>query len=181
MEIPSDASFREDLHSGTFLQSGTFLSTEMGPSRSDLLEVIERLPTKKKLRRVFQCLDTETQWVALRSMEKHFGITLKPSSGQSPDVRPDEKRSADGDDEATDADSSGEPRSAAAVSMAEAVHNVHEKPIQLAEKTSEHWERLSKQARTDVLDTLLGYEKALEQMINMFGTAGGNSSAGGHS
>lgn len=184
MEISNNDFAEASARDSLFAHAGT------APSRTDLLDVIRRLPTKEELRRVFQGLDASTLRIAMRSMKKHLSTAVevpsgkpregKPSSSKASTIealskRPPGEQSGRSYSAARRASGDAEPSSepewdqvAAATSAACAICDLHKRHARLARKACEHWEKLSWQVRTDMLSILLGYEKTLKRMVSVF-------------
>jgi hypothetical protein len=165
MEIPNDDLARASI------RNSILPGVEAVPSRSALLNVLRRFPTKAELSRVFRGLTHEALRAevraAARSLEEHLSVSSELEEG------PSASRFTGSNAEGAGASEPGQ--GAGAMSAAQAICDLHEKQVGLAKKASEHWEQLNKEVRTDVLDILLGYEKALKRMISAFGDSGDQS------
>ena len=188
MEIPDDDLAQESIHAAIWENDHSPAPT--APSRSDLFDVLRRLPTREELSRVFRDLSPEELRVALRSMKENLSsfdlgddvLSGRPTSnnrvsGSEPGESSPIELSAN-KEEQKGPSASEQSRNAVAASMAQAICEVHKKPVRLARKTSENWGRLSRQVRTDVLKILLAYESTLKQMVRAFDDLGPEQGSG---
>lgn len=179
MEIPDDNVAQESIRAA--VRDNDLPRAATAPSRSDLFEVLRRLPTRAELSRVFRGLGPETLRVAVRSMKENLSAfdlgddVLPDNEPTNNELSRDEPTDlpADRDAEGRGPNASEQSRNVAAASMARAICEIHEKPVRLAKKTSKHWDRLNREVRTDVLRILLAYEATLSQMISTFDDLGG--------